>query len=100
MAKDKGMKMDAAMVGLSPTDSADYSEIINIPFPLNELMDLKLGQEVVISITGCVCKLEGSEYYSSVGLHVTDKKWRRTSNTQAEGIKKLSGEDDDDSEEE
>lgn len=91
--KGKGKISDkAAMVGI-PVDS-EYAERISVPFPLEELSDLKLGQEIIITLKGCVNRLEGDRYYSCVGLEGIEKSFRKTSNSQAEGIKKLAGEDD------
>lgn len=89
MAKgSKSTKSDAAaMVGIAVDSS--YDERISVPFPLEELVDLKLGQEIIITIKGTINRLEGDKYYSCVALEIEDKSWRRTGNSQAEGIKKL-----------
>lgn len=87
------IKSGAALVGIGDV-AAPYEDRISVPFPLEELMNLKLGQEIVITITGCVNRLEGDKYYSCVSLEVSDKSWRRTGNSQAEGIKKLTDEGD------
>lgn len=80
-------KSDAALVGIAVDNT--YDERISVPFPLEELVDLKLGQEIVITIRGVVNRLEGDKYYSCVGLEIEDKTWRKTANSQVEGIQKL-----------
>lgn len=92
MAKGSKKKYsDAALVGV-PVE-AGYNERISVPFPLEELVDLKLGQEIVITIKGCVNRLEGDKYYSCVSVEIEEQSWRKTSNSQAEGIKKLADDD-------
>lgn len=93
MAKgSKKKNYDAAMVGV-PIDGG-YNERISVPFPLEELTDLKLGQEIVITIKGCVNRLEGDKYYSCVSVEIEEQSWRKTSNSQAEGIKKLTDDEE------
>lgn len=96
MAKGSKKKYsDAALVGIPPAPDS-YNERISVPFPLEELTDLKLGQEIVITIKGCVNRLEGDKYYSCVSVEIEEQSWRKTSNSQAEGIKKLTDESDGD----
>lgn len=71
-----------------------YEETMTVPFDIEQVADLKIGQEVVITLRGCISRLEGEPYYSCVGVRLEEKKLRRTGNSQAEGIAKLSGEDD------
>jgi len=79
-----------------PQSAVSYEEEMSVPFDIEDLADLKLGQEVVITLRGCICRLEGSEYYSMVGVKLTEKKMRKTGNSQAEGISKLAGDDEED----
>lgn len=93
MAKGSKKKYsDAALVGVPTPDS--YNERISVPFPLEELTDLKLGQEIVITIKGTVNRLEGDKYYSCVSVEIDEQSWKKTSNSQAEGIKKLSDDEE------
>jgi hypothetical protein len=62
---------------------------ITIPFDLEEVGKLKIGQEITVTIKGCVNRLEGDEYYSSIGLKIYEKSFRRTSNAQAEEYRNL-----------
>jgi len=92
MAINKGKKgkLEASLFGIS---DANFEERISIPFPLDEIQKLKIGQEVKITISGCVKLLEGDDFHSSVSLEVYDKSLRKTSNTQSEGIRDLSDEE-------
>jgi hypothetical protein len=80
----------------SPVPTVEYNEEMSVPFDIEELADLKLGQEVVITLRGCISRLEGSPYYSVVGVKLSEKKMRKTGNSQEEGIKALSGDEYDD----
>ena len=94
MAKEKGKakKLEANLIGIS---DLDYGENISIPFDLSDVEKLKIGQEIKVTISGCVTRLEGSDHYSSIGLEVYDKSFRKTSNAQAEGIRELASEEED-----
>lgn len=88
----KNKKLEADLV--SPYGYPEDSRI-SIPFPLEDVGELKIGQEISVTIKGCVNRLEGDKYYSCIGLEVYEKSFRRTGNSQAEGIAKLSGDSDD-----
>lgn len=88
IAKGKGLG-----ISLLNMPDSEYNERISIPFPLDEVSKLKIGQEVVITIRGCVKRLEGDDIYSAIGVDVYDKKFRKTSNQQAEGIRDLVADD-------
>jgi hypothetical protein len=93
VAKEKGKakKLSANLIGIS---DLEYEENITIPFDLSDVEKLKIGQEIKVTISGCVTRLEGSDHYSCIGLEVYDKSFRRTSNQQAEGIRELASEDE------
>lgn len=88
----KSKKLGADLI--SPSAFSEESRI-SIPFPLEDVGELKIGQEISVTIKGCVTRLEGDKYYSCIGLEVYEKSFRRTGNSQAEGIKKLAGDDND-----
>lgn len=83
----------------SATNNSDYKERMNVDFPIEEVMDFKLGQEVVVTIRGCISRLEGMEYSISpnldgcIGIQVSSKTLKKTGNDQAAGIQKIVGED-------
>jgi len=91
MAKEKGKakKLTASLIGIP---DLEFGENITIPFSLDDVGKLKIGQEIKVTISGCVTRLEGDHHYSSIGLEVYDKSFRKTSNAQAEGIRELSDE--------
>lgn len=89
--KGKKAKQEAALMNTVP---AYDSERISIPFPLDEITELKIGQEIVITIKGTINRLEGEKFYSCIGLEVAEKSFRKTSNSQAEGIRKLTEDED------
>lgn len=85
--------MAKATDSANPTPKVEYSEEMSVPFDIEQVSTLKIGQEVVITIRGCIDRLEGSEYFSCIGVKISEKKLRKTSNDQAAGIAALSGED-------
>ncbi len=78
-----------------PAPEVEYEEEISVPFDIEDVADLKIGQEVTITLRGCINRLEGSPYLSFIGIALSEKKLRKTGNSQAEGIRKLSGESED-----
>lgn len=72
-----------------------YQERISVPFPLEDVGKLKIGQEVSITIKGTINHLEGEKHYSCIGLMINEKHFRITGNSQAEGIRKLVDDDED-----
>lgn len=81
-------KKDAAQASDSP--SLALTEDMSVPFDIEEMADLKIGQDVVITIRGCINRLEGSPYFSAIGVKVKEKKLRKGGDTQEEGIRALS----------
>lgn len=88
--KEKKNKLQAELRGYPVPAYDSYAERISIPFPIEDIAEMKIGQEVVVTIRGCVNRLEGDHHYSCVGLEIEEKSFRKTSNSQAEGIRKLS----------
>jgi len=83
------------MAKTAPTPEVEYEEEISVPFDIEDVADLKIGQEVTITLRGCINRLDGSiPNFSCIGVKLYEKKLRKTGNSQAEGIAKLSGEDD------
>ena len=78
----------------APVPEIEYEEEISVPFDIEDVADLKIGQEVTITLRGCIKRLEGTPYFSCIGIKLYEKKLRKTANSQAEGIRKLTGEDD------
>jgi hypothetical protein len=91
MAKKDAATKDAPAD--APATVVEYKEEMSVPFDIEEVSSLKIGQEVVITIRGCIDRLEGSPFFSSIGVRVEEKKLRKTGNSQAEGIRALSGDD-------
>lgn len=81
--------------------SDDPPETMHMDITADDLTDLKVGNEVVITIKGCVKEL-GAHRYSgpTMSIEVESKNIRKTGNAQAEGIRKILGEDDDEESEE
>ena len=82
-----------------PKDVAEYTPTMHVDMPLETVSELKIGQEVVLTIKGCVAMLEGRHYgmeKGCIGIQVSEKNLRKTSNSQAAGIEKLAGEDNED----
>jgi hypothetical protein len=89
--KEEKASLKATLIGIG---NDPYEERITIPFPLADIQALKIGQEIKVTISGCVKHLDGDDHYSSVGLEIYEKSFRKTSNTQAEGIRDLSEDED------
>lgn len=95
--KNKKSKKQIALIGASP-DAIDYMPRMHVDLPLEEIEALKVGQEVVLTVKGCVKMIEAKDYGledGCIGIEVYSKNLRKTSNLQAEGIKKLSDDDED-----
>lgn len=106
MAKAQGKNKKKQIALLEPSSSKDvvasnYIPRMHVDFPIEDIVDMKLGQEVVITIKGCIKELRAKDYdfeleEGAVGVEVYEKKMRKTSNLQAEGIKDLADEEKDD----
>jgi len=78
----------------------EYKEKERISLPIEDVEHLKLGQEVVVTIRGCVSSLELTMYgapdseKACICIAVDTKTLRKTSNSQAEGIRKLTEAED------
>lgn len=79
----------------APAPEVSYEEEMSVPFKIDDLADLKLGQEVVVTLRGCICRLEGSPYFSNIGIKLDSKTLRKTG-SQQEGLDKLMGDGEDD----
>lgn len=67
-----------------------------------DIKQLKIGHYVEVTLCGYVSKLSGPGDYSgqsSIGLKVTKREVRKVGNSQSEGFRKLSKDDDEDDEE-
>lgn len=70
-------------------------ETIHMDITADDLTDLKIGNEVVITIKGCVKELGANKYSGpNLSLEVASKSIRKTGNAQMEGIRKILGDDD------
>lgn len=106
MAKAQGKKANKgkkqiALLEPSLGVESKWVPTFHIDMPLEELEQLKLGQEVTITVKGCIKELRAQDYgpvdeNGALGIEVYSKTLRKTSNAQAEGIRKLSSYDDED----
>lgn len=98
MAKALGKNSKKQIALLEPSVDANYMPRMHVDLPLDEIEALNVGQEVVLTVKGCIKMLEAKDYGledGCVGIEVYEKKLRKTSNLQASGIKDLAEEADD-----
>lgn len=93
MAKKKSKKGKEELALLPyPEAVGEYIPTMHVDMPLEKVAELKIGQEVVLTVKGCVAMLEGKRYgmeKGCIGIEVSEKTLRKTSNSQAAGIEKL-----------
>lgn len=96
-AQGKKSKSRKQIALLEPAVEAAHMPRMHVDLPLETIENFKVGQEVVLTVKGCVKMVEARDYGledGCIGLEVYEKNLRKTSNLQVEGIKKLSDEED------